>query len=116
MGLHMVLGNNNFHITFVSMVERAFCIPNMITILQVIFGFIFVCFIGGVFFYIIFDLKPWRRDSQLWNAETDVGSVLSKSKIFAQEKVFSRNTWRHFKSYYAYYGLALIMIAILYSA
>ena len=53
----------------------------MITILKVIFGFI-----GGVFFYIIFDLKPWRRDSQLWNAETDVGSVLSRSKNFAQEK------------------------------
>ena len=97
------------------MEQRTSSNTTMITILKVIFGFIFVCFIGGVFFYIIFDLKPWRRDSQLWNAETDVGSVLSRSKNFAQEKVFSRNTWRHFKSYYAYYGLALIMIAILYS-
>ncbi len=85
----------------------------MITMLQVIFGFVFICFIGGVFFYIIFDLKPWRRDSQPWNIETDVGTVFSKSKIFTQQKIFSRNTWRHFKSYYMYYGLALIMIAVL---
>ena len=88
----------------------------MIAVIQVLFGFLFVCFMGGVFFYIILDLKPWRRDSQLWNAETDVGSVLHTSKIFAQEKIFTRNTWRHIKSYYAYYGFALIMLAVLYSA
>ncbi len=96
------------------MVERTSSIPIMITMLKVIFGFIFICFIGGVFFYIIFDLKPWRRDSQLWNIETDVGSVFSRSKIFAQEKIFTRKTWwRHIKSYYPYYALALLMIAVL---
>ena len=95
------------------MVERTPYIP-MITMIKVIFGFVFICFIGGVFFYIIFDLKPWRRDSQIWNIETDVGSVFSRSKIFAQEKIFTRNTWwRHIKSYYMYYALALIIIAVL---
>ena len=97
------------------MVERTSSIPIMITMLQVIFGFVFICFIGGVFFYIIFDLKPWRRDSQLWNIETDVGTVFSKSKKFAQEKLFSRNTWRHIKSYYPHYGLVLIIIAVSFS-
>jgi len=94
------------------MVERTPYIP-MITMIKVIFGFVFICFIGGVFFYIIFDLKPWRRDSQLWNIETDVGPVFLKFKKFAQQKFFNRNTWRHIKSYYAYYALALIIIAVL---
>ena len=95
MGLHMVLGNNNFHITFVSMVERAFCIPNMITILQVIFGFIFMCFLGGLFFYTIFDLKPWRKDSQLWDPEKGPGPVIHRFKKIAQQEFFNRTTWDH---------------------
>ena len=84
----------------------------MITIFKVIFVFLFVCFLCGIFFYIILDLKPWRRDSQLWNPETDIGSVFHKSKKFAQQEIFSRNTWRHIKSYYMYYVLVLITIAI----
>ena len=85
----------------------------MITMLQVIFGFVFICFIGGVFFYIIFDLKPWRRDSQPWDAEKGLGPTFLKVKKIAQQKFFNRNTWRHIKSYYAYYALALIIIAVL---
>ena len=87
----------------------------MITIFKVIFVFLFVCFLCGIFFYIILDLKPWRRDSQLWNPETDIGSVFHKSKKFAQQELFSRNTWRHIKSYYMYYGLVLIAIAVTFS-
>jgi hypothetical protein len=36
----------------------------MITILKVIFGFLGICLIGGVFFYTIFDLKPWKKISR----------------------------------------------------
>jgi hypothetical protein len=87
----------------------------MIAVIQVIFGFLFICFVGGLFFYIILDLKPWRRDSQLWNPQTDIGSVFHTSKIFTQQKIFTRTTWRHIKSYYMYYGLVLIIIAIAFS-
>ena len=87
----------------------------MITVIQVIFGFIGICVLCGIFFYIILDLKPWRRDSQLWNPATDIGSAFHTSRIFTQQKIFSRNTWRHIKSYYMYYGLVLIIIAIAFS-
>jgi hypothetical protein len=88
----------------------------MITVIQVILSFLGICLVGGIIFYIIFDLKPWKRDSQLWDPQTDIGSAFHTSKIFTQEKFFSRNTWRHIKSYYMYYGLALIIIAFFYSA
>jgi len=96
------------------MVERTSSIPIMITMLQVIFGFVFICFIGGVFFYIIFDLKPWRRDSQLWDAEKGPGPTFLKVKKIAQQKFFNRDTWRHIKSYYMYYAL-IIIIAVSFS-
>ena len=92
------------------MVERTSSIPIMITMLQVIFGFVFICFIGGVFFYIIFDLKPWRRDSQLWDPENGPAPVFLKFKKFAQQKFFNRTTWIHIKSYWMYYGMAIILI------
>ena len=87
----------------------------MITLIKVIFGFLFLCLLGGLFFYTIFDLKPWRKDSQLWNPETGPAPVLLKVKKIAQEKFFNRNTWRHITWYYAYYGLALILIAVAFS-
>ena len=87
----------------------------MIAVIQVILSFLGICFVGGIIFYIILDLKPWRRDSQLWNPETDIGSVFHKSKKFAQQELFSRNTWGHIKSYYMYYGLVLIAIAVTFS-
>ena len=84
----------------------------LITVFKVVFGFLFVCFLGGIFFYTIFDLKPWRRDSQLWDPVNGPGPVILKYKKIAHEKFFNRTTWRHIKSYYMYYGLALILIAI----
>jgi len=84
----------------------------MITMFKVIFGFIFMCFLGGLFFYTIFDLKPWRRDSQLWDPEKGPGPVIHRFKKIAQQEFFNRTTWNHIKSYYMYYGLALILIAI----
>ena len=87
----------------------------MITIFKVVFGFLFICLIGGLFFYTIFDLKPWRRDSQLWNSETDIGAMFDRSKKFAQQEIFNRTTWSHIKSYYMYYGLVLIVIAVTFS-
>jgi hypothetical protein len=84
----------------------------MIAVIQVILSFLGICLVGGIIFYIILDLKPWKRDSQLWNPQTDIGSVFHKSKKFAQQELFSRNTWCHIKSYYMYYGLVLIIIAI----
>ena len=84
----------------------------IITVFKVIFGFLGVCLIGGIIFYILLDLKPWRRDSQLWDSKTDIGTAFHVSKKFAQQKIFSRNTWRHIKEYYMYYGLAIIMLAI----
>ena len=84
----------------------------LITVFKVIFGFLGVCLVGGIFFYIIFDLKPWRRDSQLWNIQTDIGSAFHRSKIFTQQEIFSRNTWRHIKSHYMYYGLVLILVVL----
>jgi hypothetical protein len=88
----------------------------MITMIKVIFGFLFLCLLGGLFFYTIFDLKPWRKDSQLWDSEKGPGPTFLKFKKIAQEKFFNRNTWRHIKSYYAYYGLALILIAVAFTA
>ena len=58
----------------------------MIAVFKVVFGFLFVCLIGGLFFYTIFDLKPWRRDSQLWDPEKGPGPVTTDSK-----KLHSKN-------------------------
>jgi len=82
----------------------------MITILKVILGFLGVCFLAGLFFYVIFDLRPWRRDSLLWDPENGPAPVLLKYKKIAQQKFFNRNTWNHIKSYYMYYGLAIILL------
>jgi hypothetical protein len=84
----------------------------IITVFKVIFGFLGICFIGGIIFYILLDLKPWRRDSQLWDSRTDIGTMFHKSKKFAQQEIFNRNTWGHIKSYYMYYVMAIIMLAI----
>ena len=84
----------------------------IITVFKVIFGFLFVCLMGGLFFYTIFDLKPWRRDSQLWHPVNGPGPVFHRFKKIAQQKFFNRTTWDHIKSYYMYYGLALIFLVI----
>jgi len=84
----------------------------IITVFKVIFGFLGVCLIGGVFFYTIFDLKPWRKDSQLWDSVNGPGPVFHRFKKIAQQEFFNRNTWCHIKEYYMYYGLAMIMLAI----
>ena len=84
----------------------------MITMLKVIFGFVFICFLSGLFFYTIFDLKPWRRDSQLWDPENGPGPVFRKYKKIAQQEFFNRTTWNHIKQYYMYYGLALLFLVL----
>ena len=84
----------------------------LITVFKVVFGFLFVCFIGGLFFYTIFDLKPWRRASQLWDPENGPGPVFSKYKKIAQQEFFNRTTWNHIKQYYMYYGLALLFLVL----
>ena len=76
----------------------------MITGLKVIFGFLFICFLGGLFFYTIFDLKPWRKDSYLWKA--------LKQNNITLKTICSRETWVHIRTYYMYYGLALILIGV----
>ena len=40
----------------------------MIMGIKVIFVFLFFCLCGGFFFYIILDLKPWRKGvcTKLW--------------------------------------------------
>ena len=82
----------------------------MIAIIKFVFAFLGVCLLSGIFFYIILDLKPWRRDSQLWDPEKGPGPVFLKYKKIAQQEFFNRNTWDHIKSYYMYYGLALILL------
>ena len=82
----------------------------LITMFKVVFGFLGVCFIGGLVLYILLDLKPWRRDSLLWDPENGPAPLILKTKKFAQEKFFNCTTWNHIKSYYMYYGLALILI------
>jgi hypothetical protein len=84
----------------------------MITVFKVMFGFLFACVLGGLFFYTIFDLKPWRRDSQLWDPVNGPGPAFLRFKKIAQQESFNRNTWRHIKSYYMYYALALILLAV----
>jgi len=84
----------------------------MITILKVLIGFLGLCLLSGVFFYTIFDLKPWRKDSQLWNTETGPAPVFLKFKKIAQQEFFNHTTLNHIKSYYMYYGLAIMFIAV----
>jgi Trk-type K+ transport system membrane component len=36
----------------------------MVTFFKVLFGFIAFILAGGIFFYIILDLKPWRKESR----------------------------------------------------
>ena len=83
--------------------------------IKVIFGFLFVCLMGGLFFYTIFDLKPWRKDSQLWDAKNGPGPTFHRFKKIAQQEFFNRTTWNHIKSYYMYYGLALILLILVMS-
>jgi len=83
----------------------------MIAIIKFVFAFLGVCLLSGIFFYIILDLKPWRRDSQLWDPERGPAPTYRKYKKIAQQKFLNRTTWNHIKSYYMYYGLALILIA-----
>ena len=84
----------------------------LIAVFKVIFGFLGVCLLGGLFFYTIFDLKPWRKDSQLWDPEKGPGPVTHRFKKIAQQEFFNRNTWDHIKSYYMYYGLALLFLIL----
>jgi hypothetical protein len=88
----------------------------MISIIKVLFGFLGLCLLSGVFFYTIFDLKPWRRDSQLWKSENGPVPVFHRFKKIAQQKFFNRNTRNHIKSYYMYYGLAIMLIAVAFTA
>ena len=87
----------------------------MITMFKVIYGFIFLCFLGRLFFYTIFDLKPWRRDSQLWDPVNGPGPIIHRFKKTAPQEFFNRTTWNHIKQYYMYYGLALILLALVMS-
>lgn len=82
---------------------------------KAIFGFLLLCFISGCFFYVIFDLKPWRRDSQLWDPEKGPLPTYLRFKKIAQQKINIRSTWSHIKAYYMYYGLALIIISVAFS-
>ena len=84
----------------------------MIAVFKVVFGFLFVCLMGGLFFYTIFDLKPWRKDSQLWDSENGPGPTFHRFKKIAQQEFFNRTTWDHIKTYYAYYGLALLLLIL----
>ena len=84
----------------------------MIAVFKVVFGFLFVCLMGGLFFYTIFDLKPWRKDSQIWHPTNGPAPVFHRYQKIAQQNFFNRNTWRHITSYYAYYGLALLFLIL----
>ena len=75
----------------------------MITILKVIIGFLLLCAIPGT----IMGLISAYRAGQL---QRDWGPAYFKYKKIAQQKFFNRTTWRHIKSYYMYYGLALILL------
>ncbi len=70
---------------------------------------------GGLFFYTILDLKPWRKDSQIWDKERGLVPTYLKFKKIAQQKFFNNTTWTHIKSYYMYYGLAIILLAVSFS-
>ena len=84
----------------------------LIAVFKVVVGFLLVCLLGGLFFYTIFDLKPWRKDSQIWHPTNGPAPVFSKYQKIAQQEFFNRNTWNHIKQYYMYYGLALIFLVI----
>ncbi len=87
----------------------------MFTMFKVIFGFIFICFVSGLFFYTIFDLKPWRKDSQLWDPKRGPAPTYHRFKKIAQQEFFNHDTWSHIKEYYMYYGLAIILIVLVLS-
>ena len=87
----------------------------MIAIFKFISASLLLCLASGVFFYVILDLKPWRKDSQIWDKERGLGPVYLRFKKIAQQKFFNRTTWNHIKSYYMYYGLAFILIAVSFS-
>jgi len=89
----------------------------IITVFKVIFGFLFVCLMGGLFFYTIFDLKPWRKDSQLWDSKRGPLPTYHRFKKIAQQKFSSRSIWSHVKEYLPFLlsGLALIIVAISFS-
>ena len=87
----------------------------MITVFKVVFGFLGLCLIGGLFFYTIFDLKPWRKDSQIWDPVNGPGPVIDRFKKIAQQEFFNRTTWNHIKQYYMYYALALLLLTLVWS-
>ena len=85
----------------------------MITMFKAVFGFLFICFISGVFFYTIFDLKPWRRDSQLWDPEKGPLPLYLKFKKIAQQKISIRAIRNHIKEYYMFYGMGALIITLI---
>ncbi len=73
----------------------------LITLFKVIIGVIILCGVPGVIMGTISSI----RAGQLKPREEYL-----RFKKFAQQKFFNRTTWIHIKSYWMYYGMAIILI------
>ena len=71
----------------------------MITILKVILGFLLLCAIPGTIMGLISSYRAGQKPHQ---------EVYLRSKKFAQWEKWPV-LWRHWKLYYAYYGLLMIL-------
>ena len=60
-------------------------------------------------------ISAWRQGvlgRDIDAIKSGLGGVYLRFKKFAQQKFFNRTTWVHIRSYWMYYGLALIIISI----
>ena len=73
----------------------------MITILKVILGFLLLCAIPGTIMGVISSYRAGQKPHE---------EVYLRCKKFAQWEKWPV-IWRHTKTYYAYYGLAIILLA-----
>tara|TARA_Y100000593_G_C4291226_1_gene328323 strand:+ start:756 stop:989 length:234 start_codon:yes stop_codon:yes gene_type:complete len=73
----------------------------MITILKVILGFLLLCAIPGTIMGLISSYRAGQKPHE---------EVYLRLKKFAQWEKWPV-IWRHTKTYYAYYGLAIILLA-----
>lgn len=78
----------------------------MLTILKLILGVIILCGVPGVIMGVISSIRAGQLKPRV---------EYLRFKKFAQQKFFNRTTWVHIRSYWMYYGLALIIISMVFT-
>ena len=73
----------------------------MITIIKVILGFLLLCAIPGTIMGVISSYRAGQKPHE------ELYLILKKFAQWEKWPVL----WRHTKTYYAYYGLAIILLA-----